>query len=66
MGEEGQNSCSLCKKELKNYVEINVGQEGESSSNVLKLCPPCFKESLKDEVFEDWRKFKGFVEGFTE
>lgn len=66
MEEESQNTCSLCKKELKNYVEINVKREGESSSNVLKLCPKCFSESLKDEVHEDWRKFRGFVEGFLE
>lgn len=66
MGEENQNTCSLCNKELKSFVEVNFKQEGEQSSDVIKVCPKCFRESLKDEVYEDWRKLKGFLEGFVE
>ncbi len=66
MGEDSQYTCSLCKKELKNYVEVNFKQEGESSSDVVRVCPRCFRESLRDEVHQDWRKFKGFLEGFVE
>ncbi len=66
MGDESSKTCSLCNKELQNYVEINVKQEGESTSNVLNLCPKCFNQSIKEEVHRDLKKLKGFAEGLQE